>query len=255
MKRIFTTAFVLASWFSISLAQPSGYLGKRMLFEIEMGGLPDFGRSLGVDEDNPWVNWQAGGSLQWVTSNSKAIALHYRYQQTQHDLRMDQARSLAQRAGLTSIEQTDYTFTLVSAPSSLGFTTMHHIGFGWLNYSPGYVAPAGHYTEFELGVIVYDTKFYIPEIGLLDINNPATGVAPYFGLNQMKQHIVLDRFVLKFGYSILFNPLGIGAALAVYQDTNEAIYSDDRLLHTMGLERTFESTTFMFRAGLGLLAF
>lgn len=255
MKRLFTTAFVLVSWFTVSVAQPSGYMGKRMLIEVEMGGMPDFGRTVGIDEDNPWVNWQAGGSLQWVTSNSKAIALHYRYQQTQHDMRISEAQDAVRTTFLTEIEKADYTYALVSAPSSLGFTTMHHIGFGWINYSPGYVAPAGHYTEFEIGAIVYDTKFYIPEIGLLDINDPAVGVAPYFALNQMKQHIVLDRFVLKFGYSILFNPLGMNAAVAIYQDMDETIYTDDRLLHTVGLERTFESTAFMFRAGLGLLAF
>ncbi|MCB0736783.1 MAG: hypothetical protein KDC92_04660 [Bacteroidetes bacterium] len=232
-------------------AQVSGYLGKRFLFELDFAAMPDLGNYIANDTSNQLINTQFGFSGQFVRAKKAALGVHYRFQQSTHDLRLHWNNSFINNA-FEDLKL--YNYKLESAPSNMAITNMHHIGFGFLSYDDGFVAPAGNYTEAEFGVIAFSTYFWNETDGTIwSDGNEGKGIAPYFRVNRMRNHIMLDALVLSFGWSATFNPLGIYSAYHLSRTSKPSFYADTNILYHHGLERTMETGYFMFKIGLGLL--
>ena len=251
MRRMATLLLIL---FTVSAsAQVSGYLGKRFLITGSAAGMLDVGRTLGIDQDNGLFNWQAEGNLQFVRSSTKAIGLHYRFQKSQHDYRSEEVIDFFGVGG-TQFDPGSFKYALRPFNEGLATTTMHHMGFGWVFYSKGYVAPAGAYTEAEVGATYFSTQFDVGS-SRVAVPDPSTGIAPYFSINRMKNHIVLDALVMTYGFSVTINPLGIYSATTLNSFQNIDYFADPNLLYHHGIERVAETGFFMFRLGFGLLPF
>lgn len=230
-------------------------MGRRALLFAEGGGMVDIGRTLNLFSDNPNVNdnnlWigQYGAGLQYVRSTHKAYALHYRFQMATHDVRVLDDNSLMG----TNPDSSAFQIVLGNDQAT-ALTQMQHFSFGWVWYDKGYVAPAGTFTELEIGGVFYQSRF-IQNVGETIENKSSWGIAPILGINRMRQHILLNRFVLQYGFQLNLNVLGMYNAIMLSGYQNNDMFQDDVILRNHAVERTFETSSLLFKLGFGFLAF
>lgn len=257
MKTINTLiVLVLLAFVSNVQAQTSGYLGKRLLVSLDFDLAPDVAILVdGIPEYRSWIHRKQGLGLSYVVKNKRAIGFYLNHYRNIHQDPVFSTIFFNRDYAFTSGEGVDNFSDLLDPLSDYVRTKITEVGISYQYYLNSFVAPVGKYIELEMGAVIGKSEFYDERVRAA-FEQPASvsksAVSPKVSIAYMQNHIIQDKFVIRYGYEFGWD---MGGSMAAYRlNTVDYVhFTNERYMGNRALVRSLYASIFNFKLGIGLI--
>ncbi|MBI1185103.1 hypothetical protein GC194_12580 [bacterium] len=259
MRGLFLLLTILATtcYSYTAQGQAPGYLGKKLFLNIDCDVAPNFSSLRSQMSLTRRLGLKPAIQLGYTVGTQTAITFrvsgtNYIYP-LYNNYNTDNGSSPDLPYG-EDLTNPDYR-TFRKPLSANLYTSVMQYDFTVQFYDGSFIAPAGAYFELLMGLSVINTNFLDIDNKRLMIYSDLTNnklLSPRIGMAHMRNMIVFDRLLLRYGYEFGFDFMGMWAFTAF--STNVASsFTNKNFLRYEGAMHNTAYTFFNFRVGIGII--